>query len=361
MAGWIDTAGLLSGLAMLALAGAGLGEARAEELVPAEVVVHEGRDLPELDEELDTGALEAAELRLLSVNIWGVPYPFSRPFHARRAAVVDLIAETDPDLVAMQEVFRRWVGMRKLKEALGPDRRLHRAEDGAQSRRERRRDSGLVTVVRKGRKPEDGHNNRLLELFPKNLDETLADKGVQRFDLLADNGAVVPVFNLHLIAGGSGFRQGPRRAQVEQMLEEMVSPTTGPAVMVGDFNLEPPGPGACEEGDGWEEDWHLDCGTEALIREAGFRDAAVVISRRTGLPLASTHVGGSTARYDRVYVRDGGGWCLDVVDLAVLTHEDAGEPDPLGLSDHKPLLVDLRVRSCSAEEALARLGVRSPG
>ncbi len=301
--------------------------------------------------------VEEAELRLLSLNIWGVPFPVSKPFHRRRDTVVDFIEESDPDAVLMQEAFKNWVNLRWLREALGGEHHFVRAED-EQGRKVARKDSGLVTVHR-GEEPPEGHRNELLELCCKNYDEVLADKGVQRFDLLADNGVTVPVFNLHLIAGDVGFRREPRQQQVVQMLGEMVQQTEGPAVLVGDFNLAPPTPADCtEDALASAPEWRLDCETEALIRDAGFRDVAVELASAGGSTLQSTYADGE-ARYDRVYVRDGAEVCLEPVDLTVHTHLVDGEEKPKRLSDHKPLLVDLLVTPCGT--AVASRSEPSPG
>ncbi len=243
------------------------------------------------------------ELDILCVNLWGLAWPLSRDRGERLAAAPEALDFEGYDLVGLQEVWR------------GAARYL---PEGSVRRPTVQLDSGLAVAGRMA-----GGARLALHTFEHSAGvERLVRKGVLVAQLDVPEAGAVWVLVTHLQAGpGYG---AIRLAQAEELLE-LLDAAPGPALVIGDFNLHRDDPADLE--------------VEALLADAGLRDAALLAGE--GAPTYTdanpyAWAPASGERFDRIYLRDGGGTALELVDFEVLDYDRP-------LSDHQPVRATLRL------------------
>jgi len=252
---------------------------------------------------IPTARADDAEIDLLCANVWGLAWPLARQRRGRLAEIPEAMAFGDYDVVGLQEL---WRGARRHLPATLP---------------EGRGDSGLALagrVAAEGARVVVFRHRRGVELFKR--------KGVLLADVPVAAGAVV-VGVTHLQAGNGGRYARTRMRQAQEILDAL--PPDRPVVLMGDFNLH--------AGDGRDDRVH-----DALTA-AGFEDVALAVGADgpTYLPENPWAVGTVRRghRFDRVYVRDGGG--VDLVPVAFEVLDGA-------LSDHQPLAARVAARPIGA-------------
>jgi len=242
------------------------------------------------------------ELDLLTVNLWGLPWPFSRDRRARERRFAEHLSGGAYDLVGVQELWWPW------RRALARGPLVIPSSP---------RDAGLALA---GRLPI---REARVEHFRDHCGiDRLKRKGVLYARADAPRGAVLAVAVLHLQAGRR--HASVRARQLDELLCGLGS-ETGPVVLLGDFNFY---------ADVVEDQRSAD-----RLVAAGFCDAAHVVDRPEPTFVASNpYVRRSEAgeRFDRVYLRDGSDLRLRPVATEVVH-----APSPL--SDHHPLRVRVRL------------------
>jgi endonuclease/exonuclease/phosphatase family metal-dependent hydrolase len=242
------------------------------------------------------------DLDLLTVNLWGLPWPVSRHRAVRKHRFVAHLRDRAYDLVGIQELW--WPWRRSAKRAP-----LHVPKS--------RRDSGLALAGRL----------RLGESRVEHFDhhggvDRLKRKGVLRARAQAPAGADLSVAVVHLQAGRRHWAL--RSRQLEQLLAGLESERR-PVVLMGDFNFY--------------ADVAEDQRSAERLAAAGFDDAARSLGRCEPTFVSSNpYVPGRNRaeRFDRVYLRDASDVALRPLDSEVVRTERP-------LSDHQPLRVRVRV------------------
>jgi len=242
------------------------------------------------------------DLDLLTVNLWGLPWPAARQRRTRKRRFFEHLRDRSYDLVGIQELWWPWRRAATRIPLLVP---------------KSRRDSGLALAGRlrvgESRVEHFDHHGGV---------DRLKRKGVLRASAQSPSGADLSVAVVHLQAGR---RHGLLRSrQLEQLLRGLESEGR-PVVLMGDFNFYA----------GVAEDER----SARRLDSAGFADAALALGRCEATFVSSNpYVSGRerSERFDRVYLRDGSD-----VELRPLETEVVETERPL--SDHHPLRVRARV------------------
>ncbi len=251
------------------------------------------------------------ELAVVTVNTWGIPFPFS-PGHrrARLDRLGRLLDAVGADVVGFQELWGR------ARRVVPEGWRVLPDDD-------RRTGLGLMS-----RYP--ARVDAVVRYEPERRHDAYTRKGYLAATVdLAPAGPELRVFVTHLQAWGATER---RAAEVDQLLAA-VAAADGPALVLGDFNLS-------------EEP--ADRATADRLAEAGLRDVAP-----EGEP---THISGH--RFDRIFLRDGGGWCLEAEDVEVL---DPHRFHLRRLSDHDAVRARLRLAPCGGAPRAGAGTTPAPG
>jgi endonuclease/exonuclease/phosphatase family metal-dependent hydrolase len=233
-------------------------------------------------------------LDVLTLNVWGLPWPLSRRRRQRFQAITDRIAPRHDDVVGLQEV---WGDSHRLLPRLRP----HRPHGEG--------DSGLALAGRHA--PVE--LPRLSPFRRARSTDALASKGLLHATMDVPGVGPLCVLVTHLQAG----RHADVRAhQVDEILDA-AGHLDGPAVLMGDFNFD--------------DRLRDDHASDARIASAGFVDAAAAV----GCHEPTWHPGdawlprrGRGQRFDRIYVRSGREVALRPASAEVLD---------VGVSDHRPL------------------------
>ncbi len=240
-------------------------------------------------------------LDVLTLNVWGLPWPLSSHRRRRFDGIVEHLASRADHVVGLQEV---WGGSWKHLPGL---RRAARSGD-----------SGLALggALAQHAEPSVRHFQRARGT------DALKKKGVLSADLAVAGVGVVRVLVTHLQAGRRAA--SVRAHQVDEVLEE-AQRSPHPTLLLGDFNLH--------------EDTGDDRAAEDRIASAGFTDAAVQAeaTHPTWEPDAPYTRGRHPAqRFDRIYLRGGSHHSLRASASAVLRPERP-------LSDHHPVWVRILI------------------
>jgi endonuclease/exonuclease/phosphatase family metal-dependent hydrolase len=240
-------------------------------------------------------------LRIATLNTWGLPWPISRPTRAGRYRhIARYLRDAAFDIAGLQEV---WRGAPKL-DVHG----VHQAPDGGLS------GLAVVTPFRVVETRFCGYGKRRWMPW--------VEKGALHMRLVNAAGLEVDVFNTHLQAYRGANDARMRRQQIDTLLE-MSSSTRGPAILMGDFNLY--------------EGIAADRASTSQILGAGFRDAI------GDQPPTPTYVFPDEAeRFDRIFIRDGGGVRVEVESHHV-EHYQLGRRRLPFLSDHLPVEATLKL------------------
>ena len=250
-----------------------------------------------------------AEIDVLSINIWGLPWPISK-HRVSRMQHLDELNFDAYDVVGVQEVWRgAW---RRI-----PDRqRIRRPETCA--------DSGLGLT---GRLADRAKTLTLVPFAATTGVERLKGKGILLSEVAVPDLGAIWVYVIHFQAGPDSG--DVRAAQAEELLM-LLEARPGPAVVIGDFNLY--------------RDHALDAATEQRLAEAGLQDAALRVGAPSATYIADNPYiwkGEGGERFDRIYLRDGPDVALEVSSVAVLSYAPPAFTEPL--SDHQPITARIRL------------------
>jgi endonuclease/exonuclease/phosphatase family metal-dependent hydrolase len=242
---------------------------------------------------------DGATVDVATLNTWGLPFPIAWQARGRRFPAIQRWLERKQfDVVGLQEV---WNGARRLLEM------------GGVSMPDSPGDSGLAlyTPHRVTRAPE-------LTVFDaaRGVDR-LKQKGVLVAAIDLPDTGEVNVLVTHMQAGGGTRNAAVRASQVEQLLG-VLTELTGPALVMGDFNLYAGNP------------------TDDASRDALVGAGLIDLAERGGA-LEPTH-GGDRQRFDRVYLLQEPGM------VARVEHAEVEVQDAAELSDHRPVLARLLLR-----------------
>jgi endonuclease/exonuclease/phosphatase family metal-dependent hydrolase len=245
------------------------------------------------------------DLDILTVNLWGLPWPLTRDRHARKRRFKEHLARRAYDLVGIQELWWPWRRTLALASLALP---------------RTRRDSGLALA---GRLPVRDEV-RVRHFRHGGGVDRLKRKGALRASVEMPSGDLLSVCVAHLQAGR---RYAAVRARQLRQLLDHLDVERRPVALMGDFNFH----------DECEEDRR---GAEHL-RSAGFADAALALAQAEPTYHAASNAylrpRHRAHRFDRVYLRDGGGLRLRPLKAEVVHLR------PRPVSDHHPLRVRVRV------------------
>jgi endonuclease/exonuclease/phosphatase family metal-dependent hydrolase len=247
----------------------------------------------------------SAEIDVVTVNLWGLPWPVARERRARKQRFAAHLSGSTYDLVGIQELWWPWRRTLDLEPLVLP--RTNRDSGLALAGRLRVQNEVDVEHFRHGRSVD-----------------RLKRKGALRADVQIASGERVSVCVVHLQAGRRHARV--RAAQLGQLLSRL-GEERRPLVLMGDFNFHQ----ECEE----------DRRSAARLLEADFTDAA----NELGQDHPTYHAGSnpyvprrrSPQRFDRVYLKGGQGVGLEPVEAEVMRLL------PRPVSDHHPLRVRVRI------------------
>lgn len=246
-------------------------------------------------------------LDVLTLNLWGLPWPISRHRRTRKRRFLDHLLATSYDIVGIQELWWPW-------------RRSFRVEPLLLPRSAR--DSGLAMT---GRLAAVGSPTLRHFRSGSGIDR-LKGKGVLSAAVSPGaGGAEIAVHVTHLQAGP---RAGAIRARQVDELLSFLATDQRPAVVMGDFNFHTSDP--------------QDRASSERLADAGFEDAvpadtepeATYTSKNPYVRRGRCH-----ERFDRVFVKSGRGARLVAKAARVLS--DVAQP----FSDHHPLHVRVQVHA----------------
>lgn len=239
---------------------------------------------------------------LLTLNIWGLPWPLAKARRERKRLFGEHLRLAAYDVIGIQELWWPWRCALELDSIMVP---------------RSRRDCGLALAGRmQPRRPlRVRHYQRHVGA------DRIKRKGVLSTQVMLRPGLLADVYVTHLQAGP---RNGAVRAEQIDELLQAIADSERPSILMGDFNFH--------RMSSYDES---NC---ERLRDAGFEDAAAVTSAPT---YSSTNPyvrrRGCSERFDRIYLRGGGGVRFIPVHVEVLT-----ALGPL-LSDHHPLHVRARI------------------
>ena len=264
-------------------------------------------------------------LRVLSLNVWGLPLGLTRHHEARMQAIGQSFANSRADLIALQEVWTE--GARATLAAAG-----EKAGYGAVWHRPAAfGGSGLMVLSRLPIRAHRFTRFRLAGLPQRPYHgDFYAGKGFASLDIATEAGPVTLV-DTHLHAGYSGADgpdeyRGIRAAQAIEIAAHLRGLTT-PVIAAGDFNTA--------EGDD---------AYAILIALSGCSDLAVRLDRRQATCLAPhpyRRAGAGEERIDLVLARSGPDLALKALGLdRVLDGELVFDGEPGRYSDHAGLFAE---------------------
>ncbi len=258
------------------------------------------------------------ELDILTMNLWGLPWPVSRDRHDRKRRFVDHLQRNEYDIVGLQELWWPW------RDAVPSE--LFRLPRG-------RRDSGLAL----GGRLRDRASVEVEYYDARGGIDRLKNKGLLKAPMEITDGTdenkgieiVVCVTHLQFGRG----RAATRTHQVDQLLRSLEHERR-PTVLMGDFNFH-----------GGNID---DESSARRMIDAGFADAAVLV-HGSDRALRPTYTSDNSyvrrrnhhERFDRVYLRDAAAGDIRIQALGVEEADVLTAP----VSDHHPVHARVRVES----------------
>lgn len=276
-------------------------------------------------------------LRVLTLNVWGLPLGISRHSEARMQAIAQRLETLDADVVALQEV---WTGgarslLGRAGRALGYNTVWHRDRTFG--------GSGLMVLSRLPEISAEFTSYRLTGLpqRPQHADY-YGGKGFVELVLKTPHGPL-SLINTHLHAGYEPPGQpdeyvGIRAAQAIQ-LANSVRNIHNPVIAAGDFNSEEHEPAY-----------------RILLGLSGLEDAAATLGQRQStITLENPYRSPSApeARIDLILTRRGTNRSLRAVRIQrVLDEELAIDGGPGSYSDHAGVMVDLELERTDAPVTL---------
>lgn len=266
-------------------------------------------------------------VRVATLNVWGLPEPFSKRLSGRLKAIGERLASLEVDVVAFQEVW-----------TTGAQRRLRRAGRRAGlthswSTRSSINGSGLLVI---SRLPIESHrfDRYSLRGYPERVDhgDYYGGKGFVQLRLRTDQGPI-SIFNTHLHARHSGdiahAYLGHRAGQIVELGIASLE-TRDPIITMGDFNFRDNQP-----------EYTVFTGL------TGMRDAAAELDRRRATIWADNAYRAATRkgrRIDYIFTRDGAARGV----IPIKTERVFDEPlhlsgQPASYSDHGGVLAELEI------------------
>ncbi|HMV70413.1 MAG TPA: endonuclease/exonuclease/phosphatase family protein, partial [Myxococcota bacterium] len=239
---------------------------------------------------------------VVSANAWGLPAPLA-PQRARR---MQLLAQwtrgLEADVIGLQEM---WAGAVPLTP---------------------------LALVQSGEAWDDGlafHSRHALDhvearpFAQARSFDALKTKGVLRTRMVREQGPPVWLYVTHLQSGHGAANARVREQQAASLLA-WLDEDAGPAVVLGDFNV----------------DWQ-DPEDRPLIDHLA---AAGLVDVAGALGDAAPTYPGDAHRYDRIYLRSGGGWTLVPEAVEVVQFSGgAATSSPRPFSDHLPVRARIRL------------------
>lgn len=249
-----------------------------------------------------SGAPAAAEecsaggpaLDVMTLNTWGLPPPVARDRKGRLPKIQRMVDEGALDVVGLQEVWSGALHLLTLK-LFRPD-----GED----------DTGLAVVT-----PHAVSGRRSVVYRNGHGTDRLKQKGAMAMEVEIPEAGASWVVVTHLQSGYGDAPARVRASQVDELLA-LTSMTSGPAMMMGDFNLY--------------DESALDLDTARRLSEAGWVDAAVALGE------TSPTYPDKGERFDRILLRSGPETCLRAESVEVIHPK-------VRLSDHLPVRAAIRV------------------
>jgi len=244
-------------------------------------------------------------LDVLTMNLWGLPWPLARDRRARKRRFLDHLLGSSYDIVGIQELWWPWRAAFQLESLLLP---------------ESQRDSGLALAGRL----RALHRPRVQHFHAGNGIDRLKRKGVMTARVQPQTGG--EELSVHVTHLQAGPRKGEVRARQVDELLELAAADPGPAIIMGDFNFH--------AGDPADEK-----AIERLVGE-GFTDAVPHDAETDPTYDSSNRYvrrRSCAERFDRVFLKSGRGTRLVAKAARVLN--DLAHP----FSDHHPLHVCVQV------------------
>lgn len=252
------------------------------------------------------------ELDILTMNLWGLPWPVSRDRHDRKRRFVDHLQRNEYDIVGLQELWWPW--------RADVPRELFRLPRG-------RRDSGLAL----GGRLRDRASVEVEYFDARGGIDRLKNKGLLKAPVEITDGIEIVICVTHLQFGRG--RAATRSHQVDQLLRALEQERR-PTVLMGDFNFH----SAIAEDDS----------SARRMIDSGFADAAVLV-HGSDRPLRPTYTSDNPyvrrrdhhERFDRVYLRDAAAGDVRIHALGLEEADVLTTP----VSDHHPVHARVRVES----------------
>lgn len=252
-------------------------------------------------------------IRVVTYNVAGLPGPVAKTDPVNSLPQISLRLNGF-DLVLVQEDF--WYHDLLAKDIQLPHRTLPAPRPGGM-----RLGDGLRRFSRPAFDQYTREEWQDCHGILTNGSDCMASKGFDVGTHILAPGVMVDVYNLHMEASHTDRDKAARRAQVMQLLDTIRARSADRAVIVaGDTNMRA------------DDEANL----QALLQGAGLRDACRTLGR------------GEPDRVDRVMMRGSAALELDPVGWFVdLTFV---HPDGIPLSDHDPVVVDVRWRLVGGPE-----------
>lgn len=269
--------------------------------------------------------METAQLKIVSFNIWDLPYWFVKNRQQRMRQIAAYLSTLDAEIVCLQESFdvrhRRF-----LYESLGAEK--YYASDGFETTRRAplaRLDTtgGLVIFS----KFPIIHNTFIpFRQFTPSLIERIGHKGILEATIETPYGAI-QVFNTHLHKEQRFFAHHIRLKQLKTILQRMQKHQHLPAILAGDFNEN-----ALME----QKKWATILQSRGLVHSLHFERSEYLPSYRLSNPLVDTWVNRVqySRRLDYILVS-----LVENLGLKVVQYEPIYLTPPL--SDHDPVILAL--------------------
>ncbi len=274
--------------------------------------------------------IDRQPLRIASLNVWGLRWPFARDIAARMDAIALALPGLEADVITFQEVWTREVAT-VLREAGTRAGLIHQFDAQALTG-----GSGLLVLSRHPIS-QSRFERYLMGGLPERIRHAdyWGGKGYTQLEISSRAGPIA-LINTHLHAqyaeAAYPSYRSHRMGQVVQLAFGL-SRISAPVVAAGDFNMR----------EAWPE-------YRAFTGLTGMRDCAAEREHRqpTNLDSNPYHAGRSEgdSRIDYVFAKDGVESSIDVISSKRIFDSDLEiDGHRASYSDHAGLLVDVAIRN----------------